>query len=119
MLRKLSLKLFMIVLMTTSALFLLQGCQSSPIRLQNSTISAEDLVKSTDPRLLDRCPELPVPASSVTPTSELLPMYGSLQGQYNSCAIKDDCLIAVITGETICFQPGKENGQSGNSSTKN
>lgn len=94
------------------------GCNSIPTK-PSSQISMQDFVKTIDPKSLQRCPALPVPASTVTPTSELLPMYGSLQGQYSDCAIRHDCLIAVITGETICFQPGKENDQSDNSSTKN
>ena len=45
-------------------------------------------------------------------------MYGSLQGQYNDCAIRHDCLIAAVTGETICFRPGKENDQNSDNSAK-
>lgn len=67
---------------------------------------------------MKRCSALPVPASTVTPSQDLLSMYGSLQGQYSDCAVRHDCLIAAITGETICFQPGKENDKNSNSTKK-
>lgn len=103
-------KKILLVCMLICAVDLLGACSSVPARPQ-TTITMQDLVKTLDPKLLVRCESLPVPPSVATPTSDLLPMYGSLQGQYNNCAIKDDCLIAAITGETICFSPGKDNGQ--------
>lgn len=88
-------KVIMLVCLTGTIL----GCKQTvkPVIPSPTQPTIETVVSKIAPHLLDRCPLLPAPSTSTA--GDLLQAYATLQGQYSSCAIKDDCLIGAVTGK--------------------
>lgn len=80
------------------------GCALGPPRAHVG-VTISDFVAGLNPVLLDRCPPLPSPEGQNS--GDLLKRYTELQGQYNGCAIKDDCLLSALTQKPFCAM--KEN----------
>lgn len=102
------------LIIVVSIVTAISGCKTTPVRMPDvNQITLNDFKRSIDPQFIQRCPELPIPPSSTDNTGDMLILYAKLAGLYNTCAIKDDCLISSITGnEIICVDsmPRKDNG---------
>lgn len=95
-------KSILLAIVCTLGLIGLGGCSATNPTRPPADITLSDFVRTLSPQLVTRCSALPIPPKDAATSGDLYTLYAELQGQYNACAIKDDCLISAITGEPIC-----------------
>ncbi len=94
-------------LFTLTLLCLLVACSHFQKQPESSTQQEIDKPQ-IDPSVLQRCPELPtlerwsdkVSADGTMTLGNFALVYGELQGQYITCAIRHDHLIEAVKGDS-------------------